>query len=187
MASSIATSKTSAHAHSVSLPFRSHPTTATAEEIFHASVATQTATLSHVENEKSVEEVLDGSFQLLDACGACLEVLSLMRGGGQELASSLRRRKTGDSGLDTEHECFKSSRKNPKQLLSAFKSPLLVVLGSKSESKSLVSKFIRSKRVACDEEEKMDSALDSLRKSSKTTDAVQVQNLQKQNNWGHLS
>ncbi|KAK6939056.1 Protein BPS1, chloroplastic [Dillenia turbinata] len=249
MASSTATSKISTHARSISLPSRSHPTTATAEESlcrFRASEATSSIShkfsvlcelyenlsdmillpltqqsLSHVENANSVEKVLDGSLQLLDVCGASKDVLSLMKEGGQELGSSLRRRKFGDS----EHECFNNSRKNVIKLsqksleilkknkkkssvegqaqghpslikmlreaeaacLSVFKSLLLVVSRSNSESKSLVSKFIRSKHVACDEEElynsemeKIDSALDSLRKSSKTNNTVQVQNLQKQ-------
>ncbi|KAK6939246.1 Protein BPS1, chloroplastic [Dillenia turbinata] len=73
--------------------------------------------------------------------------------------------------------------------LSVFDSLLYVALGSKSDSKSLVSKFIRSKRVLCEnqelytsEVEKIGGALEAMRrqKSSQNCDFVQVQNLQKQ-------
>ncbi|KAK6939055.1 Protein BPS1, chloroplastic [Dillenia turbinata] len=71
--------------------------------------------------------------------------------------------------------------------LSLFECLLLAVSGSKTESKSLVSKLLRSKRIACEVEElctseleKLDSALEALKrdKSSKTSDFVQ--NVQKQ-------
>ncbi|KAK6939256.1 Protein BPS1, chloroplastic [Dillenia turbinata] len=71
--------------------------------------------------------------------------------------------------------------------LSMFESLLLAVSGSKTESKPLVSRLIRSKRIACEGEklytsevENLDSTMEELKrdKSSKTNDFPR--NLQKQ-------
>ncbi|KAK6939058.1 Protein BPS1, chloroplastic [Dillenia turbinata] len=184
-------------------------------------------TLCQKQHGKYLEEILEGSLQLSDVFGATKNVLSLTKGSVQELASSLRRRKSGDGGLDGKVEGFKTSRKNFIKLVqkclanlkrvkkncdlliqdqghpslvnmlgeaeaasvSVFESLLLVVSGSKSELKSFVSKLIQSKHVACEGEdlhtsevEKIDCTLDALklRKSSKSGDFEQVQNLQKQ-------
>ncbi|KAK6939245.1 Protein BPS1, chloroplastic [Dillenia turbinata] len=259
MASSISTFKTTTHARSISLPSRSHPITATAEESLCKLRASETTTsspslishsltvlsglcehmndmlqlpltqqtLCHKQHARYLEEVLDGSLQLLDVCGATKEVLSLAKESVQELASSLRRRKSGDCALDSKVEGFKASRKNATKFVqkclanlkrvkkncdlliqdqghpslvkmlgeaeaasvSVFESILLVVSGTKSESKSFISKLIRSKHVACEGEdlhtsevEKIEHALDALKqqKWSKSDDFKRVQNLQKQ-------
>ncbi|KAK6939057.1 Protein BPS1, chloroplastic [Dillenia turbinata] len=237
MTSSNTTSKTTTHARSISLPSRSHPVTAIAEEsLCRLRALEPTSSISHkfILNElyEDLNEMLDlpSTNNLFipnmqnGQKSASKDILSLVKECVQELASSPRR-KVEDCGLESEVECFKRSRKNATKLaqkcqenlkkikknhivqgqgppsevnvlreaeatsLSIFESLLFVALGSKSESKSWVSIFIRSKRVSCEnqelytsEVEKIDGALGAMRrqKSSQNCDFVQVQNLQKQ-------
>lgn len=63
-------------------------------------------TISHHQDEKSMEELLEGSVRLLDVCGITRDTLLQIRENAQSLHSALRRRK-GDyfekAWLNTNH------------------------------------------------------------------------------------
>ncbi|KAK6939257.1 Protein BPS1, chloroplastic [Dillenia turbinata] len=167
MASSISTFKTTNHARSISLPSRSHPISATAEQslCMRPSEAT-TSSPSLISHNLSV---------LSGLCERMNDVLQLPL--------------TQQTLCHKQHARYLEEEKQKQPVFQCFESLLLVVSGTKSESKSLVSKLIRSKRVACEGEdshtsevEKIECALDALKqqKSSKSDDFERVQNLQKQ-------
>jgi hypothetical protein len=68
-------------------------------------------TLSNEQHKEGAEEVLNGSFLLLDVCSTTRDAFSSMKECLQQLESSLRRRKGGESGLATEVEAYMVSRK----------------------------------------------------------------------------
>ncbi|KAJ7953202.1 DUF241 domain protein [Quillaja saponaria] len=78
----------------------------------------------HLRQEKSVEELLDGSVRILDICGITRDSLLQVREHVQALQSALRRRK-GDSSIEgkiAEYTCFrKKMKKNAKKLITALK------------------------------------------------------------------
>ncbi|PON60576.1 hypothetical protein PanWU01x14_151880 [Parasponia andersonii] len=51
------------------------------------------------ENNKCVQQVLDGSFRLVDVCGTTRDAFSQMKQCLQELQSSLRRKRGSESSL----------------------------------------------------------------------------------------
>ncbi|XP_010242842.1 PREDICTED: uncharacterized protein LOC104587086 [Nelumbo nucifera] len=64
--------------------------------------------LSH---PKWADEVLDGSLRLLDICGTTRDVLSQLKESLQQLESSLRRKRGGESGLATQVGAYMTFRK----------------------------------------------------------------------------
>ncbi|KAJ6736491.1 T23E18.15 [Salix viminalis] len=119
------------HVRSISLPSRSHPLNASVEDQLdrlRSSLTTSTSayhkltglkdlyecvedflqlpstqqTLSNEQQKERGEEVLNGSLLLLDMCSTTRDVFSSMKECLQELESSLRRRKGGESGFSSE-------------------------------------------------------------------------------------
>ncbi|KAF8040615.1 hypothetical protein BT93_B2743 [Corymbia citriodora subsp. variegata] len=140
MASSIETLKISGHFRSISLPSKSHPLTTTIEEhlsrLRSSEGASSSSLASHSLGElKSMydciddmlqlpltqqvlshlrsptEDSLDVSLMLLDVCANVREAFSQMKECVQELKSSLRRRRRGDSCFGSEVEAYIDSRK----------------------------------------------------------------------------
>ncbi|KAJ6736490.1 hypothetical protein OIU85_018656 [Salix viminalis] len=128
------------HVRSISLPSRSHPLNASVEDQLdrlRSSLTTSTSayhklsglkalyecvedflqlpstqkTLSNEQQKERGEEVLNGSLLLLDMCSTTRDVFSSMKECLQELESSLRRRKGGESGFSSEVESYMMSRK----------------------------------------------------------------------------
>ncbi|XP_030446842.1 uncharacterized protein LOC115669836 [Syzygium oleosum] len=147
MASSIETSKISGHFRSISLPSKSHPLTTTVEEhlsrlrSLEAASSSSSASqslgeleslydcigdllqlpltqqaLSHLRSP--TEESLEGSLKLLDVCGNVREAFSQMKECVQELKSSFRRRKRGDSSLAFEVEAYINARKKMNKVIT---------------------------------------------------------------------
>ncbi|XP_077246149.1 uncharacterized protein LOC143886041 [Tasmannia lanceolata] len=71
--------------------------------------------LHHHQQEKWVEEVLDGSLRLLDICGTTRDVLLQMKEHVKDLQSTLRRRKGGDSGMLSRVDAYICHRKKVKK------------------------------------------------------------------------
>ncbi|KAM1810094.1 hypothetical protein FF1_026814 [Malus domestica] len=137
---------------SISLPSRSHPTTLRVEEELSrlqtsssfASVckdlcgleelydcvddllqmASTQKLLSHYQQEKCMDELLDGSLRLLDICGITRDVMSQIKEHVRDLQSALRRRK-GDSSIESSianYNCFrKKMKKDAKKLITSLK------------------------------------------------------------------
>ncbi|KAK1400360.1 hypothetical protein POM88_010223 [Heracleum sosnowskyi] len=120
MATSIATTKVSAHSRSISLPSTSHPLTASVEEQL-CRLRTQEETNSSMPKYNKLsalkdlyecveellqsssaqqdylscgEDILCQSIRLLDLCSNSKDALSQMRASIQDLESSLRRRES---------------------------------------------------------------------------------------------
>ncbi|KAI6688436.1 hypothetical protein NL676_025264 [Syzygium grande] len=149
MASSIETLKMSSHFRSISLPSRSHPLMTTVEEHLSRLRSSQTVSssssasqslgelknlydciddllrlpltqqvLSHLRS--LAEESLDVSLQLLDVCVNVREAFSQMKECVQELKSSFRRKKRGDSSFSFEVEGYINSRKKLNKLITKY-------------------------------------------------------------------
>jgi hypothetical protein len=79
-------------------------------------------TLSNEQQKERGEEVLSGSLLLLDMCSTTRDVFSSIKECLQELESSLRRRKGGESGFASEVEAYIMSRKQlDKTIRKCFK------------------------------------------------------------------
>ncbi|KAF8377726.1 hypothetical protein HHK36_031110 [Tetracentron sinense] len=119
------------------------------------------------ENEKWVDEVLDGSLRLLDVCGTTGDVLSQTKDCVQDLESSLRRREGGEFGLANKVGTYMISRKKTKKVVCKCLGDL---------------KRVDKEEADINEIEKADVAVYALnnKKSCKEIDVVQVQNVQKQ-------
>ncbi|KAI3969034.1 hypothetical protein MKW92_050524 [Papaver armeniacum] len=141
---------------------------------------------------------LDGSIMVLDVCSVTKEVLSQMKQSVQELQSSIRRRSNEASEYMISRKkitkvirkCL-SDLKNKKidsesSILRQVEATTLAILESllsfvyePKQNKSLISKFMQTKRVAqkCDEETsevmKVDAAVKAL------TKGIEVNNVQK--------
>lgn len=83
------------------------------KELFHSPL-TQNALLQH-ECRKLVEETLDGSIGLLDACGTARDLLLNMKKHLQDLQSAFRRRSTTDSSIETNVQAYITFRKLAKK------------------------------------------------------------------------
>ncbi|CAK7346057.1 unnamed protein product [Dovyalis caffra] len=128
------------HVRSISLPSNSHPLNVSVEDQLDRLRSSETTsasvykklsglkvlyervddflqlplshqTLSKEQHKEGAEEVLNGSFLLLDACSTTIDGFSSMKKCLQELESSLRRRKGGDSGFVSDVEAYLLSRK----------------------------------------------------------------------------
>ncbi|GMN38278.1 hypothetical protein TIFTF001_007518 [Ficus carica] len=73
--------------------------------------------LSKQQNEKCVDELLDGSLRLLDMCNTAKDALTQTKESSQELQSIMRRRRGGESSLSREVKKFLNSRKVVKKTL----------------------------------------------------------------------
>jgi len=139
------------HIRSISLPSRSHPLNVSVEDQLdrlRSSETTSTSvyhklsglkvlyecvedflqlpltqqTLSNEQQKERGEEVLSGSLLLLDMCSTTRDVFSSTKECLQELESSLRRRKSGESGFASEVEAYMMSRKRlDKTIRKCFK------------------------------------------------------------------
>ncbi|KAF5753092.1 hypothetical protein HS088_TW01G01011 [Tripterygium wilfordii] len=80
--------------------------------------------LSHNQNEKCIDELLDGSVRLLDVCTNIRDMLLQIKEHVQALQSALRRRK-GDSSTETSISTYisfrKRMKKDSKRLVAALK------------------------------------------------------------------
>ncbi|CAI8588515.1 unnamed protein product [Vicia faba] len=77
------------------------------------------------QGEKYVEELLDGSVKILDVCGIARDTVLQIKENVQSLQSSLRRRRKGDSIIETsvaEYKFFtKKMKKNVTKLITSLK------------------------------------------------------------------
>ncbi|KAK8625264.1 hypothetical protein V6N13_090139 [Hibiscus sabdariffa] len=69
-------------------------------------------------NDKQVNELLNGSLKLLDACGVAKDVLLQAKEDAQRLQSILRRRRGNESGFTNEAKEYLASRKKEKKLIN---------------------------------------------------------------------
>ncbi|KAK3425131.1 hypothetical protein EUGRSUZ_I01686 [Eucalyptus grandis] len=163
MVSSVEISKSTGHSRSISLPSGSHPLTTSVEnqlERLRSSEATSSSGcqdlgglknlyesisdllqlpltqqgISHDYHSKCIEQLLDGSIRLLDFCGTIRDVFSQMKEGVQELESSLRRNRGGDSGLASEVESYIKSKKRLQKVISKISKNLKIVEKKKKDS-----------------------------------------------------
>ncbi|KAJ6399703.1 hypothetical protein OIU77_020287 [Salix suchowensis] len=182
------------HVRSISLPSRSHPLNASVEDQLDRLRSSLTAstsayhklsglkalyecvedflqlpstqqTLSNEQQKERGEEVLNGSLLLLDMCSTTRDVFSSMKECLQELESSLRRRKGGESGFSSEVESYMIQR--PDQAPMAGLS-----------FQNYFNPNVYHATAEASELEKIDAELLVL-KSSKDINPVQVQNVLK--------
>ncbi|KAK8653452.1 hypothetical protein V6N13_127450 [Hibiscus sabdariffa] len=148
--------------------------------------------LAQEQQRKLVEQLLDGSLMLLDACGTAKEALSQTKESTQELQSILRRRR-GAEGLANEVRKYLTSRKAVrKAICKALKnlkhmenniSKDVPEAESKSSPWSLISKLMHQRKVTCEVEEQktneianVEATLRSFIKSGSTKNVEHVQN-----------
>ncbi|KAE9606601.1 hypothetical protein Lalb_Chr09g0321341 [Lupinus albus] len=85
------------------------------EELFHSPQIQQA--LLHYHDGKLIEDTLNGSVTLLDACGSARDLLMVLKEHVQSLQSAIRRRK-GDSSIDSSISAYDSFRKKAKKEIS---------------------------------------------------------------------
>ncbi|XP_052197144.1 uncharacterized protein LOC127804327 [Diospyros lotus] len=124
---------------SISLPTRSHPTTAGIEEELSKfkkweDLYTRAQDLLELpltqqviprhQHARCVDELQDGLMDLLDICGRARDVISQIKEHGRDVQSSMRRR-NGDSNIQSsiaKYTCFRKKIKNDaKQLIAVLK------------------------------------------------------------------
>ncbi|EXC35268.1 hypothetical protein L484_026590 [Morus notabilis] len=86
------------------------------KELIHSPL-TQQALLQH-HSRQMVEETLDMSIGLLDACGATRDLLLRMKERVHTLQSALRRKAMGDSSIEIDVQSYINFRKNAKKEVS---------------------------------------------------------------------
>ncbi|KAK9129286.1 hypothetical protein Sjap_009773 [Stephania japonica] len=134
--------KTSHHTRSISLPSRPSPLTIGVEQQLQRLRSSQDAStpshchklngltdlhncvddflqlphtqkaLSQLRSEECVNEVLDGSLSVLDVCNTSRNLLTEMKKNMQDLLSSLRRKRGGESGLEDDVKEYLINQKN---------------------------------------------------------------------------
>ncbi|XP_062175984.1 uncharacterized protein LOC133881035 [Alnus glutinosa] len=129
--------------------------------------------LAQKQHERCINELLDGSLQLLDLSNTAKDALLQTKECIQELQSIMRRRRGCELALASEVRKYLTSKKVMKKATQ-----------SKPSGWSLVSKIMNSKRVACEEEAteaneftKVDGALLSVLMTRKFDDK-HVENVQ---------
>ncbi|KAL9417423.1 hypothetical protein AB3S75_040413 [Citrus x aurantiifolia] len=179
--------------------------------------------LARDHQKKWVDELLNGSFKILDVCSTAQNVLLQMKESALGLQSVLRRRRGDETELTSEIQKYLASRKamrkainktlgNLKGLenecsssineehvsvlkeveavtLATFEYLLSFISGSRTPSKlsrfALLTKLIRPKRIACQEDqtemnefEKVDAALSTVvgHKTIKSDNIIYMQN-----------
>ncbi|GAY46106.1 hypothetical protein CUMW_094420 [Citrus unshiu] len=244
---------TSCHTRSNSFPTRSHPQILEVEEHLRrlrSSQAASTSSLGHELNglqdlhdsvekilqlplvqqalarghqKKWVDELLNGSFKILDVCSTAQNALLQMKESALGLQSVLRRRRGDETELTSEIKKYLASRKAMRKAinktlgnlkgvenecspsineehvgvlkeveavtLATFEYLLSFISGSRTPSKlsrfALVTKLIRPKRIACQEDqtemnefEKVDAALSTVvgHKTIKSDNIIYMQN-----------
>ncbi|XP_062104103.1 uncharacterized protein LOC133815262 [Humulus lupulus] len=73
--------------------------------------------LSREQNEKCVDEILEGSLRLLEVCNTAKDALLQIKESTQELQSIMRRRRSGEMNLSSEIKKYLGSRKVVKKAL----------------------------------------------------------------------
>ncbi|XP_062077500.1 uncharacterized protein LOC133782268 [Humulus lupulus] len=86
---------------------------ASTKELIHSPLTQQALLQNH--SRKTMEETLDTSIGLLDACGAARELLLGMKENVQSLQSALRRKVVGDSSIESNVQSYISFRKNARK------------------------------------------------------------------------
>ncbi|KAJ4838414.1 hypothetical protein Tsubulata_025359, partial [Turnera subulata] len=160
-------------------------------------------TMAQQQCEKWVDELLEGSLQVLDLCTSAKDALFQTKECLQKLQSILRTRRWGEISVSSESKCtFSTSNENQENrtvltmlkeveaaTCSVLESLLSIVAGPKAKTAgwSLVSKLLHHKKVACLEEEaevnafaKADDALLALvhDKTGKSDKFVQIKDVQ---------
>ncbi|KAM0942283.1 hypothetical protein DsansV1_C15g0136621 [Dioscorea sansibarensis] len=161
------------HARSNSLPTRSHPILATAEEELQKLKAnvmvspkmickslsslgafydcieellqmpTTQQALSHSQEKKWVEEELEASLRLVELCGIVRDTLAVTKEHGQELEMVLRRKRSMTS--HSKHQChIQSDKKTRKSIKNCIKA--LKETDGKDSDRSTVSKMFTEAR-----------------------------------------
>ncbi|KAK4390898.1 hypothetical protein Sango_2153100 [Sesamum angolense] len=107
--------------------------------------------LSNVQDDKWINELLDGSLRLVDLCGFSRDIVCLTKESVQVLESSIRRNKAlPDKDYDLK-AIGKMLKETEALAFSIIKSVLILVAGEKERSKqrswSLLSKFTQTSRV----------------------------------------
>lgn len=83
------------------------------EELLHSPQTKQA--LVHYQNGELVEDAQCGSVTLLDACGAARDLLLALKEHVQSLQSAMRRRRRGDSSIESSIYAYESFRKKAKK------------------------------------------------------------------------
>ncbi|PON49983.1 hypothetical protein PanWU01x14_226200 [Parasponia andersonii] len=86
------------------------------KELIQSPLTQQALLQNH--SRKMVEETLDRSIGLLDACVAARDLLLGMKENVQSLQSAIRRRVVGDSSIESNVRAYMSFRKNAKKELA---------------------------------------------------------------------
>lgn len=83
------------------------------EELFHSPQNQQA--LLHYQDGKLISETLCDSVTLLDACGSARDLLLCLREHMQTLQSAIRRRRKGDSSIESSVSSYENFRKKSKK------------------------------------------------------------------------
>ena len=83
------------------------------EELLHSPQTKQA--LVHYQNGELAEDAQCGSVTLLDACGAARDLLLALKEHVQSLQSAMRRRRRGDSSIESSIYAYESFRKKAKK------------------------------------------------------------------------
>lgn len=83
------------------------------EDLLKLSLTQQA--LSHHQNEKWIDELLDCPVRFLDILGEMRDAIMSMKGGVRELQSALRRRKVGDSSIESHISAYWRLRRNMRK------------------------------------------------------------------------
>ncbi|KAF4377666.1 hypothetical protein G4B88_006946 [Cannabis sativa] len=89
---------------------------ASTKELIHSPLTQQALLQNH--SRQTMEETLDTSIGLLDACCAARELLLGMKENVQSLQSALRRKVVGDSSIESNVQTYINFRKNARKEVS---------------------------------------------------------------------
>ncbi|KAH7669154.1 Ribosomal protein S5 domain 2-type fold subgroup domain-containing protein [Dioscorea alata] len=165
------------HTRSNSLPTRSHPMIATAEEevnklkacvmdspnvickslsslgVFYDCIEgllhlpSTQQALSHSQEKKWVEEELDASLRLVELCGIIRHMLAATKEHAQELEMVLRRKRSMNT--ESKHQCHIQTDKKTSKSIKNIVKALMKQIDGKDSDRSTVSKmFTEAREVA---------------------------------------
>ncbi|GKV34761.1 hypothetical protein SLEP1_g59438 [Rubroshorea leprosula] len=180
-------------------------------------------TLAQQKNRKWVDELLDGSLQLLDLCSSAKDFVLQAKESSSAFQSVLCRTQGGEADIAAEVKKCLASRKAVKKAinkalaklktmraectfspsddnktkaivgmlkqvelvtLSVFESFLSLICGtkdlSKAKSRSLISKLMNPKRIACEEEKMNSSEFEKVDSALKMSKSENVSNMEMQ-------
>ncbi|GMN38275.1 hypothetical protein TIFTF001_007504 [Ficus carica] len=159
--------------------------------------------LSKQQNEKCVDELLDGSLRILDMCNTAKDALLQIKESTQEIQSIMRRRRGDESSLSCEVKKFLNSRKVVKKalrkamenkcsfsLVNKDQETVTMLREAQSITLSIFESLMNSKKVSCEEVSKSneftsaDTALtllisQKMKKSDRTLEENAQNELQK--------